>query len=340
MALQIIRIITESKYANKLNELIKKSDIIETWKRIERKNKRFFLSIVVHAEDTQNMLDKLEAICGRTSNTHILVLPVTAAISPEIRKREIEEQKKPIIKAAPIPREELYNEVTKGTKLDANYILLIAISTIVAAIGLLKNHTTIIIGAMLIAPMLGPNLAMAFATTLGDLKLMAQAIRANLIGIMTCLVLSFGIGLIWPYGFTSMQLLFRTDIGFDGLVLGLASGAAAALSLTTGLSSALVGVMVAAALLPPTATLGIMLGAGNFNYATGAFLLLATNIVCINLVANLVFRFKGIRPARWYEKQKAKKAILWSLTFWTILLLMLVIAIYLRHGPAIIEKFI
>ena len=67
----------------------------------------------------------------------------------------------------------------------------------------------------------------------------------------------------------SEELLARTDVGFDGVVLALASGAAAVLSLTSGVASALVGVMVAVALLPPTATLGMMLATGQTELAAG-----------------------------------------------------------------------
>jgi uncharacterized hydrophobic protein (TIGR00341 family) len=339
MALQIIRTITDIKFEEKLTELAKKLPVVESWQHIDKQTKRLSLSILTHEEDTQKILDRLENVCGRTSNTHILVLPVSAAVSPEIRKRVAAEQKRQVSSKVTIPREELYANVVKGTKLDANFILLIIISTIVAAIGLLENHTTVIIGAMLIAPLLGPNLAMCFATILGDLKLMGQAVRTNLVGIAVCLAIAFFIGLVWPYGFDSVQLMFRTDVGYDGLVLALASGAAAALSLTAGLSSALVGVMVSAALLPPTVVLGIMLGAADFHHVTGAALLLATNIVSINLVANLVFLYKGIHPNRWYEKQKAKKAIFWNFIFWIILLLLLGVMIYLRHGFKFFEIF-
>jgi len=101
---------------------------------------------------------------------------------------------------------------------------------------------------------------------------------------------------MWTGTLDSVELLARTSVGLDGVLLALASGLAAALSLTTGLSSVLVGVMVAVALLPPTATAGIMLGAGNFELATGALLLLAVNVVCVNIAAKLVFLFRGVRP--------------------------------------------
>jgi uncharacterized membrane protein len=120
-------------------------------------------------------------------------------------------------------------------------------------------------------------------------------------------------------------------VGLAGIALALASGAAAVLSLVTGLSSALVGVMVAVALLPPAATLGMMLGSGQYSHAAGAGLLLAVNVVCINLAAKLMFRFRGVRPRTWLEQGKARQSLLISTLFWLTSLGLLVIAIYLRH---------
>ena len=132
-------------------------------------------------------------------------------------------------------------------------------STIVAAIGLLEDNVAVVIGAMVIAPLLGPNIALSFATSLGEGKLLWSALKSNVIGMFVALILSVLIGLLWPLNFDSHELMARTDVGMDGIVLALVSGAAAVLSLTSGLSSALVGVMVAVAILPPTATLGLML---------------------------------------------------------------------------------
>jgi uncharacterized membrane protein len=116
----------------------------------------------------------------------------------------------------------------------------------------------------------------------------------------------------------------------DSLALALASGAAAALSLTTGLPSVLVGVMVAVALLPPAATVGLTLGHGQAEYALGAALLLAANIVCINLAAKLVFLIKGIQPRTWAEKTKAKRAMIIYIIVWVVTLLLLTAAILAR----------
>lgn len=227
-------------------------------------------------------------------------------------------------------RETLYATIEKSTRLDVNFLILVALSTIVAAIGLIKSNVAVVIGAMVIAPLLGPNLARGLGTALGDTSLMWKAIRANGVGIGLAFLLSLGIGLIWPVNIGSHELMARTDVQLDSIALALASGAAAVLSMTTGLSSVLVGVMVAVALLPPTATLGLMLGSGQYQYAIGAGLLLAVNIVCVNLVAKIVFLAKGIHPRTWWEKKKATRAMTLYLLIWVVPLVLLVAAISLR----------
>jgi uncharacterized membrane protein len=81
------------------------------------------------------------------------------------------------------------------------------------------------------------------------------------------------------------------------------------ISLTTGISSVLVGVMVAVALLPPTAVLGMMIGQDEWQLAHATALLLLINIVSVNLAAKLVLFFKGVKPRTWLEKQQARQSM-------------------------------
>ena len=67
--------------------------------------------------------------------------------------------------------------------------------------------------------------------------------------------------------------------------------------------------MVAVALLPPTATMGMLLGAGHTELASGAMLLLAVNVVCVLLSAMSVFLLKGVKPRTWLERTKAKQSL-------------------------------
>mgnify|MGYP001052325349 FL=1 len=89
--------------------------------------------------------------------------------------------------------------------------------------------------------------------------------------------------------------------------------------------------MVAVALLPPTATMGLMLGTGNFRLAVNAGLLLLINIVCVNLASKVVFLLKGIQPRTWLEKEKARRAMVIYVLVWLVTLLILIFIIFSRR---------
>ncbi|NJO17126.1 MAG: DUF389 domain-containing protein [Thioploca sp.] len=88
--------------------------------------------------------------------------------------------------------------------------------------------------------------------------------------------------------------------------------------------------MVAVALLPPTATLGLMIGSGEWQLAIGAGLLLAVNIVCVNLAAKIVFFLKGVKPRTWLDREKAEQSTTVFIIIWLISLAILVAIIYFR----------
>ena len=121
----------------------------------------------------------------------------------------------------------------------------------------------------------------------------------------------------------------RTRANLSVIILALASGCAGVLAFTTGLSSAVIGVMVAVALLPPLTVCGLLLGTGQIKEAMGAFLLFITNIICINLSGVITFLFQGVSPRAWWEADKAKKATRKALVLWSIILLVLAATILL-----------
>jgi len=286
------------------------------------------MRLLVADDKIQSVLDSLQKILGAQPSARAVVLPVEIVLPiPSEQERKEED-------AAVEAREALYEEVEKNARLDLNFAVLVVLSTIVAAIGLIENNVAVVIGAMVIAPLLGPNLAFGLGTALGDISLMRKSALTTAAGIVMAVVLSVGIGMYWPFDVSSPELDARTNVGLDSVALALASGAAAALSLTTGLSSVLVGVMVAVALLPPAVALGIMLGFGDINLAFGAGLLLAINVVCVNLAIKVVFFFKGIRPRTWWEKKKAKRAMTIYILVWIVTLLILVFFIYGRQALA------
>ncbi len=323
--MRIIEVVTDAGHTDTLHSIAEQHAVIDVWTSTGSEDQRASTRMLVPPDKQQAVIDAIQTVLGSSENTRILVLPVEASL-PRSEEASAEEKKQSTGRS----REELYQNIAAGSRLDSTFILLVVFSTIVATIGLLENNLAVLIGAMVIAPLLGPNIALAFGAALGDAPLIWSALRTNLTGIGVALSLSFLIGLFWPMQTISEELLARTDVGFDGIAIALVSGAAAVLSLTTGLSSALVGVMVAVALLPPTATIGLVLATGHYQYVQGAVLLLAVNIVCVNLAAKLVFLMKGVKPRTWLEKRKARQSMTAYIIFWLITLLVLSITIVLR----------
>jgi len=302
--MKIIEILADSSYLPALKSIAEKLEAADYWVGPEGEDGRHEVHLLVNPEKRQDTLDALEAVLGNSESAKWFLLPVEASLP---RLEEKVSEKKDNASSMTASREELYSSVEKSARLDSNFLLLVFLSTIVVAIGLLEDNIAVVIGAMVIAPLLGPNIALALGTALGDTSLMWKSLKTTLAGLTLALGLSFLIGMLWPLDsefFESKELLARTDVGLDSAALAFASGAAAVLSLTTGLPSVLVGVMVAVALLPPTATLGLMMGAGDWELATGAGLLLAVNLVCVNLAAKIAFLYRGTNPEPGLKNRK------------------------------------
>lgn len=324
--MKLIEVITDVAHNDTIVGIAEHFAVDNYWTGVPDSRGLHSVRMIVSDATRQKVLDALQGALGGVENTHILVLPIDAALPRPV----ISDDQDQAAEKSRATREELYTTIEKGARLDGNYVLLVLLSTIVAAIGLIENNVAVIIGAMVIAPLLGPNIAFALGSALGDSRLMLAALRSILLGLGLAIVLSAAISVFWPTKLISSELLLRTTVNLDGIALALASGAAAVLSLSTGLPSVLVGVMVAVALLPPAATIGLMLGSQHYELAGGASLLLAVNVVSVNLAAKLVLLFKGVRPRTWWEKKKARQSMLLYLFIWLVSLITLATIIYLR----------
>lgn len=281
------------------------------------------IELLVSDDKLQGVMDGLQNLLCSNPEEVVIVLPVESHLPKSSDEERREEDK------AVATREALFDQAEKSARLSNNYLVLVTLSTLVAAIGLLEDNVAVVIGAMVIAPLLGPNLALGLGSALGDSQLIRQALTTSAAGLSLALGISLLLGVLLPAEPTSRELMARTVVGLDSIALALASGAAAALSLTTGLSSVLVGVMVAVALLPPTATVGLMLGAGHMELAGMAALLLVINVVSVNLAAKLVFLFRGIRPRTGSERRLARQSSTLYLVVWAVTLVILIVVVSL-----------
>ncbi len=343
--MKIIEVIADAGHHDTIVGIAQQQQVEDIWFTQNNKDGRMVARLLVSPEKRQKVLDALQTIFHNANNYHVLIIPLDTALPKPVeieapadeslsaeQQAEEDAREKERKKAALMStREEILAQVEKDAQLNDNFILLVILSAIVAAIGLLENNLAVIVGAMVIAPLLGPNIAFSLGASLGEKKLVIESLKTLFVGISVAILFSIGIGLLWPGDFDSTELMSRTDVAYSGTAIALASGAAASLSLVSGASSVLVGVMVAVALMPPAVTIGLMLSIGETNHALGAALLLAVNIVCINLSAKLVFLFRGIKPRTWLEAHKAKQSRLLYIGVWVTLLTLLFIVIYLRH---------
>ena len=340
MSLRLIEIILpDTEDLERLRELLEDHPLIEIWED-NISGDKIIVKILVKAEESEKILDLLEKRYSRTEHFRIILLPVEASIprpekpkkdeEPEIPQNTNDKEKTAAI--GRISREELYAEMDGRANITSVYLVLVILSSIVASIGILKDNVAIIIGAMVIAPLLGPNMALALGTTLGDTDLIARALKANVVGIIATLAFSIAVGMIFAVDPSIRELASRTQVGLGDIAIALAAGVAGTLSLTKGLPSAIIGVMVAVALLPPTVVVGMLIGSDNMALVPGALQLLLVNIICVNLAAVTTFFFKGVRPRTWWETKKAQIATIRAIVIWSVLLVILAVTILKSQG--------
>lgn len=242
------------------------------------------------------------------------------------------EPQKPVKKGPKrIAKEELMADLRGGFSPDSTHVVLVILSAIVAAVGLVKNNVAVLVGAMVIAPLLGPNMALSLATTLGDTKLVKRALWTNIVGFTLALGLATLLGIFLPnFDEAGPEILSRTKVAHSDLILALAAGAAGALAFTSGAPAGLIGVMVAVALMPPLVVAGLFLGRGEWTLSMHAFELVAANVICVNLTGVATFWIKGIRPRVWHEAERARRSFWIAVSWWSTLLAILIAVIVLN----------
>lgn len=264
---------------------------------------RVMIRVIMHDGRSQSLTDGLQDALRDCRNWRITMSPLEATLPvPEELSAEEAQANLQVL------REELLDDVTRDASLNRDFLILSGLSTIVAAIGLNSDGVAAVIGAMVIAPLLGPILGFALGAGLGNFDLIGKSGRTLAAGISVALVTAFLLSFLLRLDLESHELMSRAEVRLDGVALALAAGGAAALSMAQGKSAVLVGVMVAAALLPPGAALGLFIGAGEWQLALRAGLLLLLNIACLILSALIVFRLKRIRPRGWIDQRNADRA--------------------------------
>lgn len=212
------------------------------------------------------------------------------------------------------------------------YVSMLLISAVVATAGLLADSPAVVVGSMVIAPLLGPALAANVGIVTGDDELRTTGFLYQAVGVAVVIVASIGLALLArgaglePAGVDIVvvaELQERVSPNLFSIIVALGAGVAGILSLTRGFSEAIVGVMIAAALIPPAAAVGITTAWGMYGAAFGAFVLVAVNVLSINAAALVTLWVAGYRPQGLFEVSPTRRTTATYATIFTVALLVL-----------------
>ncbi len=195
-------------------------------------------------------------------------------------------------------RNEAYVRIRRSARPTRDFYILITFASIIAALGLIANSGEAIIGAMLVAPLMAPIVGAGLAAVLGDARFLRLSLGAILRGIPLSIGMGMLVGLFVLGNPPTQEMIARSHPSLFDLALALFSGMAGAYALAnySSLASALPGVAIAAALVPPLAVMGISIVNGRLEETLGAFLLFITNFVAISSATAVVLLALGFRP--------------------------------------------
>lgn len=220
---------------------------------------------------------------------------------------------------------DLFLALRESAKATPSYLMLMVLATLLATFGLFANSTPVIIGAMILAPLMGPIISMALGTLRQDEGLMLTSARS--IGVGTALAISCAVIATWliPLNTINSEIAARISPTLLDLGVAVVSGIAGAYAHARAeVAKSLAGVAIAVALVPPLAVAGIGLGWADLTVFWGAFLLYLTNLVGIILAAVLTFLFLGYSPFH-----RARRGL--ALTFGLVVLLSIPLALSFSH---------
>lgn len=192
---------------------------------------------------------------------------------------------------------DLFVSLRDDARINSTYVVLMVLSTVLATVGLYLNSGSVIIGAMLLAPLMSPIISMAMSLLRYERKLFRQSFYKVCLGIFLALGVSALLSLLSPYQPFTQEMQGRLHPSTLDLLVAFAAGVAGAYTKSyKEILQSLAGVAIAVALVPPLAVAGIGLGRLDLVFFQQAFLLFATNLVGIILAATLSFRVLGFSP--------------------------------------------
>ena len=204
----------------------------------------------------------------------------------------------------------LFTNLREESKLNSTFMTLLVLATVIATFGLYINSASVIIGAMLLAPLMQPIVGVSMGLLRQDVALLTNGMKSVGVGVLAVIGSAVVIAWLLPLGQLTSEMNGRLSPTILDMFVAIVSGIAAAYAKSNEkIIGSLAGVAIAVALVPPIAVAGIGLGWGDWSMFSSAILLFITNLVGIILAASLTFLMLGFSPV-----SVAKKGLFYAMT--------------------------
>jgi len=213
----------------------------------------------------------------------------------------------------PLPADELDAVMQQASIPSWGFFFMLMLSSAIATFGLLSNSAPAIIGAMIIAPLMGPMMGLAYGIVIFRWGQISRSILTVTSGAALVVLFAY-LTTIWiGWRLAGSEILSRTTPTLLDLGVAMAAGAAAAFAYSRrSIMNSIAGVAIAVALVPPLAVCGVGLAlgrkatadvglslselglySGGSDIASGAFILFLANLAGIVVVAGAVLLTQG-----------------------------------------------
>ena len=214
----------------------------------------------------------------------------------------------------------LFTNLREEGMTSSTFVILLILATVIATLGLFINSSSVVIGAMILAPLMQPIVSLSMGVLRQDENLSKNSMKTIVYGILITLFTAMLIAYFTPIREMSSEMAARLSPTILDMLIAIASGVAAAYAKNDEkISASLAGVAIAVALVPPLAVSGIGLGWGDLHMFLNALLLFLTNLIGIVLAGAVTFLFLGFAPIR-----VAKKGII----IWSLIALLVAVPLY------------
>ena len=264
------------------------------------------------------VLERLQD-AGIDDEAYTVVVEASTVVSRRFEELEERYAEAEDVDEARIAREELLSRAAELAPTLRTYATMTVISAIIATAGLLLDSPAVVVGSMVIAPLIGPAMSASVGTVLDEDELFVRGVKLQILGLILAVTSAAAFAVFVRYAHLVPPGIDVTQVpeirerlapDFLSLTVALGAGVAGALSMSSGVSAAIVGVMIAVALIPPAATVGIGVAWGLPMVSVGSGVLALVNGLSINVAAIAVLWSSGYRPHQWFQLDEARSAVL------------------------------